>query len=108
MVAREEVLRQSGRNPFYEYMLPAAVLKFKQGFGRLIRSTEDYGVVAILDSRLLKSSYGKTIISSLPDVKMSNSLEDVQKFFESIPTNHDVHNSGSGTVKGEYADVQSL
>jgi ATP-dependent DNA helicase DinG len=90
----DERCRRLGDRWFGDLALPSAILMLRQGFGRLIRSTEDYGVVAILDSRLLKSSYGRTIISSLPDVKKSNSFEDVQKFFESIPANHDVHNLG--------------
>jgi ATP-dependent DNA helicase DinG len=81
----DERCRRLGDRWFGDLALPSAILMLRQGFGRLIRSTEDYGVVAILDSRLLKSSYGRTIISSLPDAKMSNSLEDVQKFFDSIP-----------------------
>jgi len=81
----DERCRRLGGRWFSDLALPSAILMLRQGFGRLIRSTEDYGVIAILDSRLLKNSYGKIIISSLPDVKMSNSFEDVQHFFDSIP-----------------------
>ena len=53
-------------NPFNEFYLPEAILRFRQGFGRLIRSTDDYGLVVVLDKRLLTKSYGKTILRSLP------------------------------------------
>lgn len=65
VVAREEVLRKSGRNPFYEYMLPAAVLKFKQGFGRLIRSKDDEGRVIICDERIQTQKYGQRFLESI-------------------------------------------
>jgi ATP-dependent DNA helicase DinG len=65
VVAREEVLRKSGRNPFYEYMLPAAVLKFKQGFGRLIRSKDDEGRVIICDERIQTQRYGPRFLESI-------------------------------------------
>lgn len=53
-------------DPFNQYYLPDAILRFRQGFGRLIRSREDYGVVIVLDKRILTKSYGKTILRSLP------------------------------------------
>jgi Rad3-related DNA helicase len=53
-------------DPFNEYYLPDAILRFRQGFGRLIRSRDDYGVVIVLDKRILTKSYGKTILRSLP------------------------------------------
>ncbi len=65
VVAREEVIRKSGRNPFYEYMLPAAVLKFKQGFGRLIRSKDDEGRVIICDERVRTQRYGRRFLESI-------------------------------------------
>jgi ATP-dependent DNA helicase DinG len=65
VVAREEALRKAGRNPFYEYMLPAAVLKFKQGFGRLIRSKEDEGRVIICDERIRTQRYGQRFLESI-------------------------------------------
>jgi ATP-dependent DNA helicase DinG len=65
VVAREEVLKKAGRNPFYEYMLPAAVLKFKQGFGRLIRSKDDEGTVIICDERIRTQRYGQRFLESI-------------------------------------------
>jgi len=65
--ARLEAIRRRGGNPFVEYQVPEAVLKLKQGFGRLIRSKADTGIVAILDPRVLSKPYGRTFLGSLPD-----------------------------------------
>jgi ATP-dependent DNA helicase DinG len=64
--ARMEKMSQEGKNPFYHYSLPRAVIKFKQGFGRLIRSKQDQGIVISLDNRLLTKSYGQVFLKSLP------------------------------------------
>ncbi len=64
--ARLEALRQEGRNPFFEYQVPQAILKFRQGFGRLIRSGTDRGMVVILDRRILTKPYGRLFLNSLP------------------------------------------
>jgi len=65
--ARSELITKHGGDPFMEYALPGAVVKFKQGFGRLIRHQHDRGVVVVLDSRLMKKGYGKIFLRSLPD-----------------------------------------
>jgi predicted DnaQ family exonuclease/DinG family helicase len=62
LTARSETFE----DPFNEYYLPETILRFRQGFGRLIRSKEDYGVVAVLDKRLITKTYGKTLLRSLP------------------------------------------
>ncbi len=64
--ARVDYLKTQGKNPFRDYQLPEAVISLKQGYGRLIRSRDDYGIVAILDNRLYKKSYGKVFFRSLP------------------------------------------
>ncbi len=64
--ARVERLREEGRDPFNEYILPRAALKLKQGFGRLIRTATDTGEVHILDGRVLTRSYGKRLLTALP------------------------------------------
>jgi len=64
--ARIEQIRQSGGNPFRDYQLPEAVLKFKQGFGRLIRHRNDRGIVVILDPRVTRKPYGRTFLAALP------------------------------------------
>lgn len=64
--ARIELLRREGRNPFNEYQLPEAILRFRQGFGRLIRSKSDRGIVVILDPRILSKNYGRQFLDALP------------------------------------------
>jgi len=64
--ARLEEIAARGRNPFWEYSVPEAIIKFKQGFGRLIRTGEDKGIVVVLDSRILSKRYGRLFIKSLP------------------------------------------
>jgi ATP-dependent DNA helicase DinG len=64
--ARMEALERDGGNGFFQYMLPHAALRLKQGFGRLIRSTRDRGAVVLLDSRVLEKSYGRYFLESLP------------------------------------------
>jgi ATP-dependent DNA helicase DinG len=64
--ARIEEIQNRGGDAFLEYNLPEAVLRFKQGFGRLIRSRKDTGIVAILDSRIINKSYGQQFLNSIP------------------------------------------
>ena len=64
--ARSEYLKSQGRDPFHELLLPEAVIRFKQGFGRLIRSKGDRGVVIILDDRVIEKKYGRFFLGSLP------------------------------------------
>lgn len=64
--ARMEDLRRQGKNPFYSYQVPQAVLRFKQGFGRLIRNKRDRGVVLVLDKRIVTKNYGQYFLESLP------------------------------------------
>jgi len=80
--ARIRAVRQTGGNPFYDYQIPQAALTLKQGFGRLIRHAGDRGVLTLLDSRVVKQSYGRVFLDSLPDYAYSNSIEDVRRFFE--------------------------
>ena len=68
--ARLDAIRQAGGNPFADYQLPEAVIKFKQGFGRLIRSKTDTGIVVILDPRIKTKSYGRIFLGSLPDCQI--------------------------------------
>jgi ATP-dependent DNA helicase DinG len=67
--ARLEAIRQSGGNPFRDYQLPEAILKLKQGFGRLIRTKRDTGMVVILDPRVRTKPYGRLFLDSLPNCR---------------------------------------
>ncbi len=80
--ARIRAIRQAGGRPFDEFQVPAAVLSLKQGFGRLIRSAQDRGVLSLLDNRVLKQRYGKVFLESLPDYAFSSDIADVARFFE--------------------------
>lgn len=66
--ARSEQIEQQGKSSFFEYSLPQAIIRFKQGFGRLIRTTNDRGVVFVFDRRIETTRYGKRFVSSLPSV----------------------------------------
>jgi ATP-dependent DNA helicase DinG len=80
--ARMKAIEEAGGRPFFDYQVPAAVLTLKQGFGRLIRSLEDRGVLVLLDPRIRKQRYGKTFLESLPPYRMTTNLSDVERFFE--------------------------
>jgi len=81
----DERCKRLGQKWFTDLALPSAILLLKQGVGRLIRSVSDYGAVAILDPRVITSSYGKTIVSSLPEMDIVYGIDDVKSFFDSIP-----------------------
>lgn len=66
--ARMERIEQAGGSAFRDYSLPQALIRFKQGFGRLIRSDKDSGVFCVLDKRIIEKYYGKSFIRSLPDM----------------------------------------
>ncbi|OGU17621.1 MAG: helicase [Geobacteraceae bacterium GWC2_53_11] len=68
--ARAEKIKADGGDPFRDFSVPQAVIKFRQGFGRLIRSRDDRGAVLILDRRVLNKSYGRTFLRSLPDTEV--------------------------------------
>jgi len=80
----DERCRRLGERWFTDLALPSAILLLRQGVGRLIRGVDDYGVVAILDTRVLTSSYGRTIVSSLPEMDIVPGIEDVKRFFASM------------------------
>ncbi|MFZ0034809.1 MAG: helicase C-terminal domain-containing protein [Sedimentisphaerales bacterium] len=69
IAGRIEQIKQQGGNPFYDYQLPSAILKFKQGFGRLIRSKTDTGIVVVLDSRIINKPYGPRFLDAIPECK---------------------------------------
>jgi ATP-dependent DNA helicase DinG len=79
--ARIESIRKAGGNPFYDYQIPQAAIALKQGFGRLIRTKTDRGVLVLLDNRITKQRYGQVFFDSLPDYGFTTRLKDVEKFF---------------------------
>jgi ATP-dependent DNA helicase DinG len=84
--ARINRIREEGGDPFSSYQLPRAALSLKQGFGRLIRTRQDTGVVALLDGRILRRPYGEVLLRSLPrDCPRTESLDDVIGFFAAQP-----------------------
>jgi ATP-dependent DNA helicase DinG len=80
--ARMKAIEEAGGKPFFDYQVPSAVLTLKQGFGRLIRSLEDRGVLVLLDPRIRKQRYGQTFLASLPPYRMTATITDVESFFE--------------------------
>jgi len=81
VAARVKALQEEGRNPFSEFQVPQAVLSLKQGFGRLIRSKTDRGVLALLDTRLQRMPYGRIFLDSLPLYRRTHDLAEVARFF---------------------------
>jgi ATP-dependent DNA helicase DinG len=79
--ARMQAIEESGGQPFNDYQVPSAVLTLKQGFGRLIRSLEDRGVLVLLDPRIRKQRYGRTFLQSLPPYRLTQTITDVEEFF---------------------------
>lgn len=69
--AREEKIKANGGNSFFELSVPTAVIRFKQGFGRLMRHRNDFGVITVLDSRLIKKSYGSFFLKAIPESRQS-------------------------------------
>lgn len=84
IAARVRVLQDDGRNAFSEYQVPEAVLALKQGFGRLIRSKTDRGVLALLDTRIQRMPYGKIFLESLPSYRTTHEQRDVARFFDAL------------------------
>ncbi|MGH8551065.1 MAG: ATP-dependent DNA helicase [Methylococcales bacterium] len=85
MQARLDSLRRRGENPFECFQLPMAVISLKQGVGRLIRDVSDRGVFVLCDPRLLKRSYGRVFLDSLPPMRRTRSIEEVEAFFNTMP-----------------------
>jgi len=81
VAARVKAIDSNGGNAFFDYQVPAAVITLKQGFGRLIRSLHDRGLVALLDNRILKKQYGRIFVDSLPNYRRSTDLNVVEQWF---------------------------
>jgi len=85
--ARMKAIEEAGGKPFIDYQVPEAVLTLKQGFGRLIRSLEDRGVLVLLDPRIQRQRYGKIFLESLPPYRVTQTISDVEEFFETDQSN---------------------
>jgi ATP-dependent DNA helicase DinG len=83
VAARIDYCREQGANPFMDYQVPQAALTLKQGFGRLIRTRMDRGVVAILDSRLAKMRYRRAFLDSLPPCPRTSDFEEIRQWWRS-------------------------
>jgi len=94
VAARVAALQEEGRNAFGEFQVPQAVLSLKQGFGRLIRTKTDRGVLALLDTRIQRMPYGKIFLESLPRYRVTHELNEVARFLD-------------GTSKGKAAHPAS-
>ena len=81
VAARVKAIDAGGGNAFFEYQVPSAVITLKQGFGRLIRSLHDRGLLALLDNRILKKQYGRVFVESLPPYGRTTDLKKVEEFF---------------------------
>jgi ATP-dependent DNA helicase DinG len=81
VAARVKAIDADGGNAFFDYQVPAAVITLKQGFGRLIRSLHDRGLLTLLDNRILKKTYGRMFVESLPNYRRTTDLREVEQFF---------------------------
>jgi ATP-dependent DNA helicase DinG len=81
VAARVKAVDADGGNAFFQYQVPSAVITLKQGFGRLIRSLHDRGLLALLDNRILKKQYGRVFVESLPNYRRTTEIGQVEKFF---------------------------
>ena len=82
VAARVKALQEDGRNAFAEYQVPEAVLALKQGFGRLIRTRTDRGILAILDNRIQRMQYGRIFLESLPEYSITRDIAEVRRFMQ--------------------------
>src|SRR3989441_5908466 len=82
VAARQRYIEDHGGSSFYEYSVPQAIITLKQGLGRLIRSTTDRGVLAVLDPRLRTKMYGQTFLQSLPHCRVTSKIDDLARVFE--------------------------
>jgi ATP-dependent DNA helicase DinG len=81
VAARVKAIDADGGNAFFQYQVPSAVITLKQGFGRLIRSLHDRGLLCLLDNRILKKQYGRVFVESLPKYKRTTEMRVVEEFF---------------------------
>jgi len=90
VAARVKSIDAEGGNAFFQYQVPAAVITLKQGFGRLIRSLHDRGLLVLLDNRILKKQYGRVFVESLPSYRKTTEIRQVEQFFGGGSSSSDV------------------
>ncbi len=95
VAARQRYIEDTGGSSFHEYSVPQAIIALKQGLGRLIRSTTDRGVLAILDPRLRTKPYGKTFLNSLPQCRITSRTRDLKSIFS---TGFNGERAGTGST----------
>jgi ATP-dependent DNA helicase DinG len=95
--ARQRYIEDTGGSSFHEYSIPQAIIALKQGLGRLIRSTSDRGVLAVLDPRLRTKGYGRIFLQSLPPCRVTSEINDLASIFHHQPTVSD-------PVSADFAD----
>ena len=81
VAARVKAIDAEGGNAFFDYQVPAAVIALKQGFGRLIRSLHDRGLLTLLDNRILKKQDGRMFVERLPNYRRTTDMLEVEQFF---------------------------
>jgi ATP-dependent DNA helicase DinG len=81
VAARQRYIEDEGGSSFFEYSVPQAIISLKQGLGRLIRSTTDRGVLAVLDPRLRTKAYGRTFLKSLPPCRVTSQIDELTSVF---------------------------
>lgn len=86
VAARQRYIEDTGGSSFHEYSVPQAIIALKQGLGRLIRSTTDRGVLAVLDPRLRTKAYGRTFLKSLPPCRVTSRIEELESVFREVST----------------------
>ncbi len=85
--ARMQAITNDGGNPFFELQVPRAVLALRQGVGRLMRSSRDSGMIAVMDTRLFTKQYGRVFLKSMPPSPVVRNMQEVQSFFDQVGNN---------------------
>jgi len=94
--ARMDAITNAGGNAFFDYQVPSAAITLKQGFGRLVRSLKDRGVLMLLDPRIQRQRYGRIFLDSLPPYRVTHAIEDVETFFAEDAVGSSAGDSASG------------
>jgi ATP-dependent DNA helicase DinG len=90
VAARSKRIEAEGGNAFTQYSVPSAAITLKQGFGRLVRTKKDAGLVALLDRRAVRKGYGKSLLASLPPAQRTTSLDEVREFWWGLDPEGDI------------------